>query len=352
MRRRNHTVLLCMAAAVLLAGCYGRTTRIYEDFPELNANLSTAILEEAKVSSGEQDERLREFLEHSSDVLPYTINAGDFVSIVVYDHPDLTMPRVLVTPDGHIGMLFVGQVKVAGLTLGEAVNAIEEALSQYIINPKVCVLPIEVHSETVTIAGGVASPGTYSVSNGMRLADLFAQAGGSATRLVQGEVVDAADWDRSIIVRNGEVIPVDFLRAIQQGSLLHNILLRRGDYVYVATREESKVYLLGDVANPREMLWKKGLGLLETLATSGWVNETYWHHVIVIRGGLTNPRMYKVDLDGILQGKKPNVALESGDIVYVPHDDISEYNVFVRKLLPTGQLFDLFMRPRGAGRGW
>ena len=63
--------------------------------------------------------------------------------------------------------------------------------------------------------------------------------------------------------------------------------------------------------------------------------------MIIIRDGLVNPKMYKVDVDGILAGKCRNITLKSGDIVYVPKDNLSEYNVFVRKLLPTAQLINL-----------
>jgi hypothetical protein len=60
---------------------------------------------------------------------------------------------------------------------------------------------------------------------------------------------------------------------------------------------------------------------------------------------MENPRFYRVDLDGILQGRCANVRLQPGDVVYVPHDNISEYNVFVRKLLPTAQFLSTFTFP-------
>ena len=37
--------------------------------------------------------------------------------------------------------------------------------------------------------------------------------------------------------------------------------------------------------------------------------------------------------------------LQPGDVVYIPHDNISEYNVFVRKLLPTAQFLSTFTFP-------
>ena len=75
------------------------------------------------------------------------------------------------------------------------------------------------------------------------------------------------------------------------------------------------------------------------------MNDTRWSHAIIIRGGLANPVMYKVDVDRILCGKAPNVRLKSGDIVYVPKDNISEYNVFIRKLMPTAQLVNMLVTP-------
>jgi polysaccharide biosynthesis/export protein len=37
--------------------------------------------------------------------------------------------------------------------------------------------------------------------------------------------------------------------------------------------------------------------------------------------------------------------LAPGDVVYLPKDDISEFNVFVNKLMPTAQLFNMITTP-------
>ena len=58
------------------------------------------------------------------------INAGDKISIRVYNHPDLIMES-LVTPDGAIGVMFAGQVQVAGLTLEEASEKIKKVYAQF-----------------------------------------------------------------------------------------------------------------------------------------------------------------------------------------------------------------------------
>lgn len=329
---------------LLTASCYDRWTGNYDEFPDLSDSRN-AILDESGLSEAEIIRREKVLQEWDAVPSPrYRINAGDKLSITVYNHPDLAA-KAVVTPDGCIGFTFLGQVSVAGLDLSEAARKLEEGLDPYIRNPAVGVIPYEIGSETVTIVGAVKHSGMYVISNGMRLGDLYAKAGGSAQRYFDGQTLDAADLANSVFVRGGELLPVDFGKAIERGNPKYNIRLRKGDYIYIAVRSESMVCLIGNVQRPHKRLWDNNLGLLELLTSGGWVQETYWPRAIIIRGGVANPTMYKVDLDAILRGEKPNVLLHAGDIVYLPKDNISEYNVFVRKLLPTGQLANLFTTP-------
>ena len=133
----------------------------------------------------------------------------------------------LVTPDGAIGVMFAGQVQVAGLTLEEASEKIKKVYAQYIKNPELGVFAIDVRSQTATIAGAVNNPGMFVISNGMRLADLFAKAGGSAVRDFDDQMLDAADFQNSIIVRNGKILPVNFSLAIEKGDRWHNVKLKK-----------------------------------------------------------------------------------------------------------------------------
>ena len=185
-------------------------------------------------------------------------------------------------------------------------------------------------SETATIAGACQKPGVYGISNSTHLADLYAMAGASATRLTNGSVVDIADLDNSVVIRGDEILPVDIRRAVEKGDALHNIRIRRGDYIHIAQSLESSVTVCGEVKAPCRRVFVPGMGLLETLTEAGWISESHWSHVIIIRDGLVHPKMYKVDIDGILAGRCRNIALKAGDIVYVPRDNLAEYNVFVK----------------------
>ncbi len=331
------------ALALACAGCYpDRMMYNYDSVFEMNnTSDDSAVLDESgrdEVARTNQIRRLEQLRDEEEPV--YRLNAGDKVEVRVYGHDDVNV-KTSIGPDGTIGIAFAGQVKLGGCTAAEGSELIRKGLEPYIKNPVVSVTIIEVHSETATIAGACAKPGVYEIANGTRLADIYALAGASGNRLFNGVEVDIADLDNSLIMRNGEFLPVDFHKAIEQGDPLHNIRIKKGDYIHIAQRMESSVTICGEVRNPHRRLYEPGMGLIETLTTAGWMIDSHWHSVIVIRDGLANPKMYKVDVDGILAGKCRNVPLKSGDIVYVPKDSISEYNVFVRKLLPTVQLFGL-----------
>lgn len=330
-------------ASAVLAGCYfDRLTMNYSDaFDLTNGGDDSAVLDESTRNEVEDARTRKRLMELDMEEEPaYNMNAGDKVEIRVYDHPDLSI-TTRIGPDGMVGFAFMGQVKLSGNTIAQGAEIIREGLIPYVKNPVVSITVMEVQSETATIAGACAKPGVYGISNSTRLADFYAMAGSSAKRLFNGVDVDVANLEHSILVRNGEILPVDFRKAIDKGDPLNNVRIRKGDYIFVAQRTESSVIICGEVKSPHKRLYEPGMGLLETLTAAGWLTETHWKHVIIIRDGLANPRLYKVNVDGILAGKCRNVPLKAGDIVYVPKDDLSEYNVFVKKLLPTAQLFSL-----------
>ena len=339
----SRTTLLfsTVVIAFALSGCYpDRWTNQYNSLLG-NIQSDNAILEESGFDEESEKRRIEELerlaAEESS---AYHINAGDKIDIRVYGHEDLNIVTK-VSPDGSIGMVFVGQLIVSGLTISEARDAITKGLEPYIKHPVVGVSVLEVSSETITISGAVGKPGLYNISDSSRLADVYAMAGSSATRLFNGVTVDVADLEHSIIVRDNKMLPVDFHAAIDRGDRLNNIKMKKGDYIFVAQRMESSVTICGDVRNPHKRLYESGMGLIEFLTAAGWMNETHWNNVIIIRGSMSNPKMFKVDVDAIMVGKSPNIALKANDIVYVPKDNISEYNVFIRKLMPTVQLVNL-----------
>ena len=215
MKKSFLTYTFFLLMALFLTGCYNRWTANYLLLPEAT-DLDGGDLETVHMTQedlAKRDKILKDIMKTQDDV--YTINAGDKLEITVYNHPDLSV-KTIVTPDGNIGMVLVGQVCLSRLTLQQASQKIEKALSKFIRNPKVGVSPYEIASETATISGAVTHPGIYPISNGMKLADLFAKAGGAASRYYDGQTLQAADYTSSIFIRHDKIIPLDFAKAIER----------------------------------------------------------------------------------------------------------------------------------------
>ena len=68
----------------------------------------------------------------------------------------------------------------------------------------------------------------------------------------------------------------------------------------------------------------------------------------MIRGGLKNPVVYTVNIKDMQLGRSKDFALKPKDIVFVPRDAISEWNLIIRQILPTIQMLNGLAGPFGS----
>ena len=130
---------------------------------------------------------------------------------------------------------------------------------------------------------------------------------------------ELADLRRSFVLRQGKMLPVDFQRLIQMGDLSQNIYLQPDDFIYLPAATARQVYVLGAVTQPRAVPFKQGLTVAAAIASAyGTVTGAYLQHVAVVRGSLSHPRIAIVDYKYVIRGKASDIALQPGDIVYVP----------------------------------
>ncbi len=339
-----HIFSICML--MTLTGChslhnYNSELEKYPEVEDLDAEgivVSSMTPEEIKA----RDDELRKV--QNADYPPYRIDSGDLLRLVVYNHEDLNA-EILVTPDGYVGIPFVGQIKIQGKTLPQAVEVITNGLTPYLKNFVVGLAPVATPSQLATIGGCVTHPGRYEARSNIRLGDLFSMAGSGRTQLFNGQEVDMADLQNAVFLRDGKALPIDFEAALVRGDKLHNIPIYKGDYVYIPSRTDAMVSVFGAVGSPRYLTWNPKMRFLDALANSGGLAPEYWRYGIIIRGGIANPVYYRVNIDEVLAGIKQNPLLKTGDMVYIPMDGISYYNAFIRKLLPTGALYNMSVSP-------
>src|SRR5207247_527801 len=117
---------------------------------------------------------------------------------------------------------------------------------------------------------------------------------------------EAADLDRSFIIRQGRMLPVDFEKLLRTGDMTQNIYLQPDDFVYLPSGRVGNVHVLGAVGTPRAVDYTHQLTLVQSVAQAGGtLRDAYPSHVAIVRGSLNQPKVAVVDFDAIIRGQSP-----------------------------------------------
>ena len=338
------------AAGVLLvsAGCStsSEPPQQIEIWEVLPGREMTEVLKKAEQVEQENAAELEALQKLPDD--PYRISPSDVFDFNVYEHEDLKVYELTVTPDGYVGIPLLGACKIGGLTLPEATDELKRRADKYIRNPKVALIPRQVKGFAYTIGGRGERPGRYPLSTGMRLQDAMATAWGIAHGDSRGESVETADLKTSYILRDGRKLPVSFEKALLKGDMRHNIPLRNGDYIYLLSAMDSSVYVLGEVNSARHVLYKVDLTLAKALVFAAGLKDTHGDYALVFRGTPEKETVFKINLANILEGREVDFPLAPNDMVFIPKSGLSAYNInWINQFLPTLQMLNLLAGPFG-----
>jgi polysaccharide export outer membrane protein len=124
--------------------------------------------------------------ERLSSASAYTLATGDLVSIQVYGEADLSLETRL-SDAGTIIYPFLGELKLAGMTIGEAERTITRGLKgDYLVDPKVSVRVAEYRQFYVD--GQVKKPGGYPYQPGLTVQRAVSLAGGFTERASRSSI--------------------------------------------------------------------------------------------------------------------------------------------------------------------
>jgi len=248
------------------------------------------------------------------DFAQLKIEAGDLLSVNVYDAPELT-DAYRVDQQGNLRLPLCGKVKVEGLTSGEAATVLEETLKneQVLNRPQVTVDVQQYAGQYVTVLGEVSSPGRVTIIAPTKLSDILAQVGGLTA--IAGTLIK---------IRHGgddatpeEDVPYSRSESNQQTG---TVLLRPGDTVIVP--RTGIVYVLGAVYHPGGYVMQEDgkLNIAQALALSGGtVLTANTDGLRVIRRNPDGTVLdFALSYNGIVKGTQTPLALQAQDIVYVP----------------------------------
>ena len=235
----------------------------------------------------------------------YRLGAGDVIRISVYQSQDLSIETRL-SENGVISYPLLGAVRLGGLTIGDAEKRITDGLikGDFIKNPQVTLVLVQVRGSQVSVLGQVGRPGRYPLElAGTRLSDVLAQAGG---------VVPTVGGDTITVVGAREGKPfrkqVDLPQVFNTTDRREDIVLAGGDAVYV--ERAPLVYIYGEVQRPGQLRLERGMTLLQGLAAGGGLTQ---------RGTDKGIRIHRRNAEGKQEVLQPGMdeTLRDGDVIYV-----------------------------------
>ncbi len=160
----------------------------------------------------------------------YKVEAGDVLTITVYEHPDLTT-ELRVSPNGEIMFPLLGTVDIKDLSVNEVEEKIRFLLEKdYLVDPQVNVFIKEYHPEKVFVMGFVNRPGEYELFKDRPTTAL------EAITMAGGFRRGAAENSTKIIrVEEGEeiTIPIKVSDITKKGNKDKDIAVKPGDIIVV-----------------------------------------------------------------------------------------------------------------------
>jgi polysaccharide export outer membrane protein len=243
------------------------------------------------------------------------VGPGDLIELTMYDNPDLS-GRFRVDEKGDIVAPLIGQVHVEGSTAEEIGKLIEKRYLDAEILPfdqdYATVFISEYASQGIIVSGEVKQPGTFPALGVRMLHDVITAAGG----------IQPTASSKVIVTRKGDQdhpITVDY-----NPDALHPVVpqfqIFPGDTVMVP--RAGIVYVVGNVMRPggyvlggRSVLTvEAALALAGNTGKAAAANRAH-----LVRAQDDGKKVDVVlELNKILKGEAPDLAMKDGDILFVP----------------------------------
>ncbi len=277
----------------------------------------------------------------------YRVGPGDVLQIVVWDHPELAaalgqppansrnsdaIPGFLIDEKGDIQFPYAGTLHVAGQDAATIQRELFKRLSKVYQKPEVTVRVASFRNATVYIDGEVRTPGTQSINDiPMSLTNAIGLSGGFTT---------TADRSRVQLIRNGTTYTLNIDDLVKRGRNPSDIYLQPGDTVRVNAREDSGVYVMGEVNKPATVLPLRdgSLTLSQAISDGGSFdsNTAAGQQLFVIRDSTgDSPQIYHLDATTPVAMLLANqFELQPKDIVYVGQGGLVRFNRVLNLLLP------------------
>ncbi len=290
---------------------------------------------------------------------PYRIGAGDVLSIIAWEHPELVVPNLTYTigdtagtlpsgpglstqaipgfvvgDDGMVQYPYIGNVKAAGLTPSQLQVKLKKELGPYLQNPQLTVSVIAYRSQRIFVEGQVSQPGIKPITNiPMSLAEALSEANGVTSGV--------GDISRIQLLRDGRSYRIDLPALAADKIDASKVMLRDRDVVRVPPQAYNQVLVTGEVTHPVTLPMHDGrLTLNEALGAAAGVNpasaEPAAIYVVRATDDPAKPDVFRLDgASPVALALAEHFELEPKDVVYVDATGLTRWSRVMNLLLPS-----------------
>ncbi|WP_436872812.1 polysaccharide biosynthesis/export family protein [Acinetobacter haemolyticus] len=275
----------------------------------------------------------------------YRLSAGDVLSIQLWAYPEITPPTTTVNNEqavqalgypidanGYIQLPLVGRYKAAGKSLAQLNTELRSQFARYLKNPDVIVRVLSYQGQRYSVQGSVLRGGQFYLND--QPTSIYTALG------MAGGINDKGANTYIQLIRNGQTYDLNTIELEKSGYSLHKLLVQPNDTIYVSTRENQKIYVMGESGKNQALPMRdQGMTLSDALGESLGINPLSGSasRIYVLR---TNPNdrstaLYHMNLMSLGDfGLANQFKLHSNDIVYVDATGLTRWQRVVNQIIP------------------
>lgn len=289
----------------------------------------------------------------------YLLSPGDILSIYLWAYPEITPPVTTglnvnniesaqstgyqIDQSGYIDFPVIGRYKVAGKTVHQINQGLRSQLARYLKTPDVIVRVISYQGKRYSVQGNVMKGGQFTLNDQpTSVYTALGLAGGINTQLGNNASIT--------LVRQGQTYDLNSIDLEKAGFSLHNLLIQPNDTLYVNSRENQKVYVMGEAGKPQSLPMRdQGMSLSDILGESQGLNASSASRskIYVVRSNQNDyaTDVYQLDLTSIADfGLANRFKMQSNDIVYIDASGLARWQRVINQVVPFSNILYNFDR--------
>lgn len=273
----------------------------------------------------------------------YRLSPGDMLSIQLWAYPEITPPIQDATnikavgypidSNGYIYLPLVGKVRASGQTVSQLNQTLRNQFAHYLKTPDVLVRVLSYEGKRFFVNGQVMRSGQYTLNDQpISIYTALGMAGGVNT--------ETGDNTSIQLIRNGKTYDLNTVTLEKSGYSLHNLLIQPNDTIFVNTKQNQKLYVMGESSKSQAItLRDQGMTLSDVLGESEGINpySASAARIYVMRTDLNtkSSTIYHLNLSSFGNLALANqFEMKKNDIVYIDATGLTRWQRVMNQIIP------------------